>query len=165
MGTYPIPAIRRVLEGRSEISQRRIEILAELQNECQPLRRKKVSPIFLGVKQAVADLQAQGCKEGSHCQALVDSDLEENVEISIKEALNQVRNPRLVLPAPLNNQGIEIYFCGLATTTAQIPNPSEGEIRRRVSHDSDRDDRLKKVWRSLFTDPAEVSFRPYCPKP
>jgi hypothetical protein len=165
MGQYPLPAIRKALEGRGETLQQRREIVADLREKCQHLRPTAISPIFLGVKQAIAGLRADGCKEGSHCRALVDSDLEENVEVSIKETLNLVRNAKIVLPTPLDNRGIEISFCGLAATTGRVLHSSRREIRSGASRDSDRDDRLREVWRSLFADPAAVSFRPYCPKP
>jgi len=67
------------------------------------------------VKQAVSDLRASGCRATSHCRLFVDSDLEENAEISIKDALNGSHTSKLALPALLDNQGLDVSFCGLAT--------------------------------------------------
>jgi hypothetical protein len=164
MGTYPMPAIRKVLEGRSEISRRRVEILAELQNKCRLLRRTTISPIFLGVKQAVADLRAHGCNVSAHCRLFVDSDLEENVETSIEKRLNTGDSRKGILLAPLNNAGIEIVFCGFAVTHGRIHNSNGKETRKVVPRDSQRMDRVPEIWRSLFTQQAAVRFEPYCPK-
>jgi hypothetical protein len=164
MGAYPIPTIRRVLEGRSEMLVRRTEILTELRNKCQLLRRPTTSPIFLGVKQAVADLRAHGCNMATHCQLFVDSDLEENVETSIKKRLNPQRGGTSVLPSPINNDGIDITFCGLAVTAGRIVDPSGREIRSAAPRNSRREDRLREVWLSLFTKPETVRFEPYCPQ-
>jgi hypothetical protein len=165
MATYSIPTIRKVLEGRNEIAQQRAAILADLRNKCLSLPRTMVSPIFLGVKQAIADLSAQGCSEKSHCRVFVDSDLEENVETSIKEALNRVRKTGSALPVPLDNEGIEVSFCGFAVTSGQIVDAPGRKILKTSPRDPGRDDRLQQVWRSLFTNPEAVSFEPYCSKP
>jgi len=165
IGAYPIPTIRKVLEGRSEISRRRGEILAELQNKCQLLRRTTISPIFLGMKQAVADLRAHGCNMAAHCRLFVDSDLEENVEPTLKRAFNNPSGGTSILSAPMNNDGIDITFCGLAVTVGRIVDPSGREIRKGLPRSSVREDRLREIWLSLFTKPELVRFEPYCPKP
>ncbi len=84
LGRYFIPATRKVLEGRTANLKRQEAVLHDIWNKCQTIRRTTVSPIYLGVTQGVADLRAHGCKWTSSCQVLVDSDLEENVERSIK---------------------------------------------------------------------------------
>jgi hypothetical protein len=153
----------KVLEGRTANLRRREAMLSDVRHKCETLRRTNVSPIFLGVKQAIADLRAHGCKENSRCQVLVDSDLEENVEIPIKVALDRTRNRKLQMPTPLDNEGVEISFCGLAVTAGQIVNSSGKEIRNSVPRDPGRDDRLRQVWLALFTKPETVRFEPYCP--
>ena len=165
LGSYPIPMTRKVLEGKTATLRRQEKLLSDIRHKCETIRRTSISPIFMGVKQAVADLRAHECKETSNCRIFVDSDLEENSEISIKEALNRARNRKLALPTPLDNQGIEVSFCGLAVTAGRIVNPSGMEMLRALPRDPGRDDRLRQVWRSLFTNPAAVSFEPYCPKP
>jgi hypothetical protein len=165
LGRYAIPVTRKVLEGKT-VNQQRLEgLFSEIQHKCGVIRRTNISPIFLGVKQAVADLHARGCKETSHCQIFVDTDLEENVETSVMEALNRTRKSKSALPTPLDNHGIEVSFCGLAVTKGRITRPSENEVQRAVPRDPGREDRLRQVWRSLFTQPELVSFEPYCPSP
>jgi hypothetical protein len=163
LGRYSIPVTRRVLEGKTSNQQRLDELLADIRRKCGTIHRTKVSPIFLGVKQAVADLHAHECSESTHCRVFVDSDLEENVEAPIKEALDRTGKTKLALPEPLDNHGIEVSFCGLAVTTGRIVNPPGRETRRTLPRDPGRDDRLKQVWRSLFTQPELVRFEPYCP--
>lgn len=165
LGRYSIPVTRKVLEGKSSNQKRLEEILTDIRHKCGTIRQTNISPIFLGVKQAVEDLHAHGCKESSHCRVFVDSDLEENVEISIKEALDRPRKTNVALPAPLDNQGIGVSFCGLAVTTGRIATPTGREARRTLPRDPGRDDRLRQVWRSLFTEPELVTFEPYCPTP
>jgi len=164
LGRYDIPKTRKVLEGRSANLRRQQDVLRDIRTKCETVRRTTISPIFLGVTQAIADLRAHGCKETSQCWILVDSDLEENVEISIKEAISRARSTKLGLPPLLDNQGIEMSFCGLAVTAGRIANLAGREIQRALPRNSGRDDRLRQVWRSLFTQPDHLNFEPYCPQ-
>jgi hypothetical protein len=165
LGRYSFPVTTKVLEGKTANMRRQEELLSDIRRKCETIRRTSISPIFLGVKQAVADLHAHGCKAASRCRVFVDSDLEENAEISIKDALNRTRNTKLVLPTPLDNQGVVVSFCGLAVTAGRIVNPWGREIQRATPRDQGRDDRLRQVWGSLFTQPELVRFEPYCPMP
>lgn len=164
LGSYSIPRSRKVLEGRTSNLRRRQDVLRDIRNKCQTVRRTKTSPIFLGVKQAIADLRAQGCSANSHCKLFIDSDLEENVETSIKKSLNNPSGGTRILPSPLNNEGIAVTFCGLAVTAGRIVDPSGRETRKASPHTSGRDDRLRQIWLTLFTGPEAVRFQPYCPQ-
>lgn len=163
MGTYPVPTVRKVLEGRSGRARQQREILRDISGKCQPLRRTSISPIFLGVTQAVADLHARGCKATSHCRLFVDSDLEENVEPSIRKRLDRKDGPKRVSLPHVDNGGIDVVFCGVAVTDGRIHGLAENGARKFVTHDSDRVHRLQEVWRSLFAEPTIVRFEPYCP--
>lgn len=163
MGTYSIPTFRKVLEGRSGRLRQEQEILRDVSDKCQHLRRTKISPIFLGTTQAVADLHARGCKATTHCGLFVDTDGKENAEPSIRKMLNQ-NDARKHLSLPrLDNTGIGVVFCGVAVTDGRFPNVVEKGSRKFVTGDSDRVHRVQEVWRSLFSEPASVSFEPYCP--
>jgi hypothetical protein len=164
LGMYSIPTTRKVLEGRTANSQGRQIELRDIWSKCQGARRTTVSPIFLGVKQAVANLRAQGCGETSHCQLFVNSDLEENVEPSIKKRLNGTAGEKPTLPSPVENDGIDVAFCGLAVTTGRFVDSSSSGPYKTLRRTPAREDRLREIWRSLFTIPAAVSFEPYCPK-
>jgi hypothetical protein len=165
LGRYSFPVTNKVIEGKTASMRRQDELLSDIRRKCEQIRRTSISPIFLGVKQAVADLRAHGCSAASHCRVFVDSDLEENVEISIRESLDRARNTKLVLPTPIDNQGLEVSFCGLAVTAGRVSNPSGREVRRSLPRDPRHDDRLRQVWQSLFTQPELVRFEPYCPQP
>jgi hypothetical protein len=164
LARYSIPTDDKVLEGRAEKLRRQQDILRDLRNRCRAARRTTISPIFLGVKQAVADLRAQGCKPNSRCELFVDSDLEENVEPSIKKSLNAGDDRHFSLPA-IDNAGIDVTFCGLAVRAGRIVEPSGREIRRAFSPISGHEDRLPEIWQSLFTRKEAVRFEPYCPTP
>ena len=164
LGTSAIPMTRTVLEGRTANMRRQQEVLLDISNKCHAIHRTTISPIFLGVKQAIADLHAHGCSETSHCELLVDSDLEENVEPSIKKSLNSARGEASILPSPIDNDGIGVTFCGLAVTAARIVGSGGGETRKASGRNSAREDRLRETWLRLFTKPETVRFEPFCPQ-
>jgi hypothetical protein len=163
LARYSIPRDDKVLEGRTEKLRRQQDLLRDLRNRCRAARRTTISPIFLGVKQAVADLRAQGCRGTSHCELFVDSDLEENVEPSIKESLHVGGGRHISLPS-IDNSGINVTFCGLAVQAGRY-EPSGRTIRRMFFPVPGREERLTMVWKSLFTGQDEVTFEPYCPVP
>lgn len=163
LGRYSIPRTHKVLEGRTVNLRREEGVLSDIRSKCEAVHRTNISPIFMGVKEAVADLRARGCRENSHCIVFVDSDLAENVETSIKDALNRERSVKLPPASPVDNQGIKVSFCGLAVTTGRVVDHSSREARRVLPRDPGRDDRLRQVWRSLFSQPELVRFEPYCP--
>ncbi|HUZ93539.1 MAG TPA: hypothetical protein VMU57_01350 [Edaphobacter sp.] len=165
LGTYAIPTVRKVIEGRQASAERRESLLRNLWARCQSLQPTAISPIFLGVQQAIAELRADGCKAGSHCALWVSTDLEENGVRAIEERINSGRKVRSALPAPLDNTGIAVTLCGFAQTSGHLIGPSGREIGKPTIRDPHRDNRLQAVWRSLFTQPGLVRFEPYCPKP
>ena len=151
LASYPIPFSTKVVEDRRANRQRQSRVLGDLLSKCQTARATGISPIFLAVKQAIADLRGRGCNAGSRCQLLVDSDLEENVERGIRSRLDAVGRKGPPLPTAVDNSSIAVSFCGLAAT------------KGRVARDANREDRLKSTWRSLFSAQDLVTFRPYCP--
>jgi hypothetical protein len=119
LAKYSIPRIRKVIEGRGAGLRRQQELLTDLQERCQRLRSTDVSPIFLGIKEALADLHAQGCNRGSGCKLYVDSDGEENVDRDIRQSLDDDQRAHHSLPARADNTGIQVIFCGLAATSGE----------------------------------------------
>ncbi len=117
------------------------------------------------MKQALADLRARGCSEGSQCGLWVSTDLEENAVPAIKARIDGTRQEKSPLPERLDNSGIIVTFCGFAQTTGGSAPPSRHGVRAPVPRDPHRDDHLEDVWRGLFTRPELVSFNPYCPEP
>lgn len=162
LGRYSIPRTRKVLEGRAADRRRQQDILRDIGNKCQTIRGTNISPIFLAVKQAIADLQAQGCSDNSHCALFVDSDLDENIEFSIKKRLDKRNGVAPRLPAPINNEGIEVTFCGLAVSTGRVVYPPSMKRIRPSPRASGREAQLRRLWLGLFIWPKAVEFQPYC---
>lgn len=160
---YSLPKTHKVIEGRNAALRHQHELLADLRQKCTSVHPTMISPIFLGIKQSIAELRSLGCGAESNCYLYVSSDGEENGEPSIRRALEVSKSNNL--PAPLNNLGIRIVFCGLAETAGRIVDPSGREVRTIRAHDPEHNDRLRSVWLSLFTKPEAVEFEPYCPQP
>src|SRR5579875_2600539 len=98
LAEYTIPLARKVIEGRQASVERRERVLKDLRARCHSLRPTLVTPIYLGVQQALADLRARGCKTGSQCGLWVASDLEENADRSIEARLRGYRKSKAPLP-------------------------------------------------------------------
>lgn len=164
LATYSIPRTRQVIEGLHADARHQQAMYKDLWNKCILVQPVSVSPIFLAVKQSVAFLQAKGCAQNSHCLLSVHSDLEENVERAIRERIRTGRAAG-VLPAPIDNRGITVSFCGLAETAGLRGDASGHQTRKTAPRDPDREDRIRQTWRSLFTSPENVTFSPYCSVP
>jgi hypothetical protein len=164
LGKYDLPISRKVIEGGKAKKSKQAAFLEKIARACRSVRPTATSPIFLGVKQTLADLKAAGCAKGSGCKLWVNSDLEENVEPSIRSRLSRAggRGPP---PAALDNEGIDVTFCGYASTAGRVLDPTGSEILRFGARSPAREDRLQNVWRSLFVNAERVTFEPYCPKP
>lgn len=164
LGKYDLPVSRKVIEGGRAKERHEAALLEKISRACRSVRPTAISPIFLGVKQALADLKSAGCAKGSGCKLWVNSDLEENVEPGIRSRLSRAggRGP---LPAALDNEGIGVTFCGYASTAGRVLGPTGKEIRRFGARSPGREDRMQTVWRSLFVNAEHVTFEPYCPKP
>lgn len=163
MGTFSVPSVRKVLEGKSAKLRQQQQILRDISGKCQALRRTTISPIFLGVTQAVSDLHAHGCKAAAHCELFVDTDLEENVEPAVRKALLKNDVPKHISLSPVDNVGIGVVFCGVAVTDGRVRDRSENAAPQFVTRDSGRVKRTQEIWRSLFAEPGTVRFEPYCP--
>jgi len=163
IGAYSIPMLRKVLEGKSGRLRYQQEILRDLSDKCQHLRRTTISPIFLGVTQGITDLRARGCKPTSHCKLFSDSDGKENAEPLIRKMLDANDGQKHISLPQIDNFGIEVVLCGVAVTDGRISDLAEKGGRKFVTGDSDRVHRVEEVWRSIFAEPALVRFEPYCP--
>lgn len=160
VGKYEVPYSRRAFDGKNALLKRKRELLSNLDANLQAVRRTDRSPIFLGVKSAIEQLRAGGCRADSECFLFVRTDGEELSEPAIKRALESTTPPK-GLPDPTANEGIKVMFCGLAETNDS--KSSEAASRRPV-HNARHGDRIRQVWSSLFSVPDLVRFEPYCPK-
>jgi hypothetical protein len=164
LASYTIPTDQKIIEGRRAGLRRREGVLLDLWAQCRSVRPTLITPLYLGVRQAIADLRAKGCAASSQCGLWVATDLEENADRAIRERI-EGRGHGGPLPLPLENSGIEITFCGYAGTQGRVLGPSGRETGRSAVRGPHRDDRLQAVWRSLFARPELVTFEPYCPQP
>ena len=163
MANYQIPTSRKAIEGGTTTARRQQHVLNDILSRCKTTPQTSISPIFLGVKQALADLRGRGCSLGSQCELWVASDLEENVEPGIKSRLANPRDTKYHLPAVLDNGGIAVIFCGLASTSGRIPGrEGRGEVSLPIRNPG-HDDQIRSIWTSLFKDHQALRFEPYCP--
>src|SRR5581483_7397087 len=161
LGTYDIPSSRRVMEARHANENRQLALLRDVWEKCSSTRPTSISPIFLGIKEALSALHAEGCRGGSRCVLYVSTDLEENVDPRLKNLLSGTGATKR-LPKALDNTGVDVTFCGFAAAAGRIIDPTGREIRPVMGHDSSREDRMQQVWTSVFLDPTRVTFEPYC---
>lgn len=162
IGTHPFLTNRRVAQSDREIARERASIVDEINAQCRAIGQTNISPIFLGVEQAVADLHARGCVARSHCTLIVDSDLQENVEASIKVRFAGPTKHARALPPPIDNAGIEVVFCGYVVAVGRSDSPSGRTVGPVPPRNAAQEERLQQIWRELFTMPEGVSFEPYC---
>ncbi len=158
---YSLHHSHRAIEGRKAAARREQQLLSDLQKKCNAAPTAPVSPIYLGVKEALADLHAQGCSDGSGCKLYVDSDAKENVEMNLRKALNGASSLNSGLPTKISNRGIKVVFCGFAVTASE--STDRLHLRDAKERTPGREARLARAWESLFTDTADFSFEPYCP--
>jgi hypothetical protein len=164
LARYRVPISRKVIEDRHADERRQSEILHDIAARCHAVSPASISPVFMAVKEAIAGLRAQGCRSGSHCELRVASDLEENVEPEFKAALDSRQGTKRSFGNQLDNDGIEVVFCGLATTGGGPKDASRRKVNsRRIRRDSRRQDRLQQLWSSVFKNPEGVRFEPFCP--
>lgn len=156
LAVYQAPSGGRILKGNGAVDTQRAGILSDVRTRCEALAPTEVSPIFLGVQQALALLHAKGCKAKSHCRLWVATDLEETVNTSLVSALSighAVPRPNPVL----DNRGVSIIFCGYADTRGR-------DVGGAIARDPTRDERFETVWRGFFMQQRAVRFAPYCPQ-
>jgi hypothetical protein len=88
---------------------------------------------------------------------LAKTDLDDDALPELRVVIqHSIKRPAVAVPPSLtqslDNVGIEVAFCG----TAEIKPRREGSGAA-----SSLESRMR-IWRELFTEPASVSFRPYC---
>lgn len=163
---YTLPATRQVIERNQTIEAARARLLQDLRERCQQFKATNRSPIFKAVTRGVAHLRAKGCGPGSDCVLYVASDLEELTEKRIRQAMKSATPlERTALPAPLDNAGIRIVFLGVAQTIGTGATTSHQPQQFTPARSPEQIRRVEEVWRRLFTQPALVSFEPFCGAP
>jgi len=155
VGAFPILKSRNVMEGASRTNDND-ELFHQVNEISQSITNiAPTSPLHLALLRGLQHLRAAGCghnPDAAHCRLIAITDGEETEEAILREALHgngEFKPPKDLL---INNTGIEVHLCGLSQTTSDTPP------RNAVGAE-----RLEAVWRASFTDPALVSFEPFCP--
>src|ERR1051325_3072667 len=152
----------RILEGKNRFAEEKSKFLNNTYTQCSELNRTEQSPIYLSVKRAIEYLKAIDPNGTSDLYLFVQSDLEENVEESIKSAIRASSKVKGNLPSPLDNSRVNITFCGYSETSSQYID-IRGQVKQGTPmRNAKSTDRLLEVWPSLFTHPELVTFNPVC---
>jgi hypothetical protein len=114
---------------------------------CRGEHRTQSSPILQAIRRSIEHLRAAGCSKTRACYLFVQSDGLETVDPLLAKALAQPKG-RLVLPPPVQNEGIRVAFSGFAVTNGKGRNVRLSEGRQAV-------------WQKVFTAPELVSFEPF----
>ena len=95
---------------------------------------------------------------GSGCTLFIRSDGEETEETYLKDSIKRRKLLKKGAPAPLDNSGIAITWCGTAESRGSVP----GRGKRRAARSSASADFTKQLWSTLFTSPELIVFEPLC---
>ena len=151
-GTFDVPFSTRVMEGRKAVERQQVRLGASIQHACEAAPKAEQSPIFAAVKTGIEHLRANGCGKVSLCSLIVITDGEENVDRTLRAALNGSKSSLEKLRGTVDNAGIAVRFCGLAQT----------RMARTTQHTARSSKRISDVWIALFSTPGLVETEPYC---
>ena len=156
LGSFPILKAHKVMEGPSKEPDNAY-LLSQVEGLLKGVNNtESISPVYLAVLRGVQYLRAQGCGPGpapAVCYLVVISDGGETEEPAIRKALRGQGKPQSLKDLAIENNSIQVEFCGLADTNAITPERSSTSAGK-----------LEAVWKSLFTAPDLVSFDPFCPR-
>jgi hypothetical protein len=159
IATVSVPLSSRIIEGKDAVVHQRKQLLDDtVARYIKEATETRMSPIFLAVKRALAQLKAAGCVAGSGCTLFIRSDGEETEETYLKESIKRRKLLKKGAPAPLDNSGIAITWCGTAESRGSV----SGRGKRRASRSSASADFVKELWSTLFTSPELIVFEPLC---
>lgn len=162
LGAYTLPISDKAFEGAKLINEKQNEMLTEIKGKCGRVPSAKKSSIFLGLKSGVEQLKSVGCNEKADCTIFVKSDLQENIELQIKSAIDGNKASLSKLPAPIDNRGIRITICGIAETKGLTKEPNGKSRQMTENRNAARFDLIRQIWSQLFTQPELVTFSSFC---
>ncbi len=150
LGRFEMP-IRAAGERHAQAALDLAGLLTRVDDACAPLVGADVSPLYLSLRDAVAELRGLGCDAEAPCTLLVASDLQEGSQREIRARLagRKVKG----LPPPIDATGVAIQVCGVGATL----DPAGGRL------DAALRDRTEAVWRELVDAPEGLAFQPTCP--
>jgi len=153
-----VPARERLLDDKEIVDQHTEKFVDDVIEACKKIPAADVSPIFLGVKDVIA--QARRRADKAHVYVHIISDLEETIEKSIREALTQAPGMKSELPDPIDTRDIALDVCGYAETFGYVTK--EGKKVLPAPRTAQSAERLLEVWTGRFTDRARVTYTPFC---
>ncbi len=160
--SFPIPKLKRVFEGREAFAQEQQQLLKALTQACLQAQPTDATPLFQTIK-AAAELLNQFDLKGRGLHTIhITSDGQETEEAGLEAALKGQPLGRVKLPPAINNHQIKIVFHGLAQTAGREQNAGRHPRQlsgKRTAADADR---LREIWKMMFTNPQLVSFEPFC---
>lgn len=156
----PIPLPPSDITGRKKneeaFRRAQVKLLDAVAGACENAPESPQSPIFQLAKTSLAHLKSRGCGPSGRCYLLIKTDGVESVEPRLSRLIERsAKTPLLEIPADLtgalDNSGVTVTFCGGA------------ELRtRRNAAAAPEPEALERIWKAIFTEPANVFFRPYC---
>jgi len=151
----PVPQAKRLIKGRSRQLAERQAFVRDLAGRCGEEATPLSSPIFQGIRQALAHLRAAPGSGDRTLYAITD--LRETQEPRITAALDEPVGTKTKAKLPIiDNSDIKVEVCGYAESTRK--KESGGKRPPRI-------DRVLEVWQRVWSDPERVTFKPYCPPP
>lgn len=153
----------RAIEGKNADEERLEAMLQDVKRRCTALAPTSRSPILLAVHQALDILHAEGCKGETRCVLNVDSDGQENADRSLQMDLVTPNAHHAPTIAKMDNNGVDVRFCGFASTAGRLLDMETGEIRS-ITRNTSGDDRLRQAWTGLFVNQSQIAFSAFCPK-
>lgn len=124
----------------------RDEFYGQIKRACEGLTTADGSSIFRAAEIAIEHVRTFGCADKSDCRLIISSDLEENINDTVRKRVYNNSQPA-ASSALLDNTDITVTFCGYTQT-----NESGGPRTKAQA--------LLDGWKRLFKHP--VTFRPYC---
>jgi hypothetical protein len=163
---YPAPA-RRAMENRARQNhEHETEFMGRVQLALESFDdQSQRTAIYIAFQRALQSLQEQDCGQVVETNGLFGEDSvrtcflyavtdgEENQEQALTEMLRRTGNGQVPAEMVLDNENIEIIFCGLASTSGATAERNHAHILR-----------LETVWKSAFSNPDLVHFQPFCPR-
>ncbi len=160
-----IPVRMTLSIGEDALRKQRRSYTQDIYDRCLQAPAPEYSAVYLGVERMLEDLRSHGCGQVSRCVMYVDTDGDDNVERGLKERLQGASGHHGKPIALLDDQGIEVHFCGLAEANVDSSKRGNSTSLRKAFLTHQPPDHVQHVWRTLFLDPSAVSFTPFCPQP
>jgi hypothetical protein len=156
----PIFTNRRLMKSKKKAQGERRAFVTGIEERCQSLPSSRMSPLRSNLERALQQLKSLDPPNAER-HLIFTSDLLETVDGQVQKLLQ--RPPKkVVLPRFDNTDIASILLCGYAQRVG--PRSVDGGLGRRTAN-LPRGEQLVATWRTFFSKPAQVHFKPYCSAP